>query len=259
MSKIIIPLPNADFDPTEAAVTWKVLTQNQVEVEFATPDGKPAQCDPRMLTGFGLGVWAPILKANRQGISAYSEMIQDFRFKNPIQWRDIESTNYNGIVLPGGHARGMRPYLESEVLQRTVAVFAQTSKLIGAICHGMVLAARSRLDDGTSVICGYKATALLSSQEMIAWAITFPWLGNYYRTYPETVQSEVTKALGKFGQFFTGPIPLTRDSFAKLERGFVVEDRNLISARWPGDAHRFGTALVRYLQKQNLPTCIADK
>ena len=54
---------------------------------------------------------------------------------------------YDGLVLPGGHwARGMRQYLEDTPLQRFVGDFFDADKPVAAICHGVVLAARSRLE-----------------------------------------------------------------------------------------------------------------
>jgi protease I len=73
------------------------------------------------------------------------------------------------------------------------------------------------------------------------------WLKNYYRTYNESVQAEVARNLSSPKNFVTGPLPMTRDSMDHLEKGFVVESGNLISARWPGDAHLFGTAMARRL------------
>lgn len=248
MSTIVIPLPSSDFDPTEAAVTWKTLIQNKIEVIFSTANGQPAAGDHRMLTGNGLGILSPLLRADINGRAAYNEMTQNQSFKNPIQWTAIKVSDFDGIVLPGGHAPGMKPYLESKTLQTVVSDFFEQSKLIGAICHGVVLAARSHRKDGKSILTGRQVTTLLRSQELAAWGLTCLWLGNYYRTYPETVQSEVTQALGDHGQFITGSLPLRRDSTGYLKRGFVVEDGTLITARWPGDAHLFGQALAQKLK-----------
>jgi len=33
--KVLMPLPDLDWDPTEAAVTWKILTRNGIEVRLA--------------------------------------------------------------------------------------------------------------------------------------------------------------------------------------------------------------------------------
>ena len=40
MARILVPLPRADFDPTEAAVPWRILVDIGHEVRFATPDGR---------------------------------------------------------------------------------------------------------------------------------------------------------------------------------------------------------------------------
>jgi protease I len=39
-------------------------------------------------------------------------------------------------LLPGGHDKGMREYLESPVLQKNVAYFFDHNMAVGAICHG---------------------------------------------------------------------------------------------------------------------------
>jgi protease I len=41
--------------------------------------------------------------------------------------------------------------------------------------------------------------------------------------------------------FIIGPLPLRRDSAARLGVGFTVRDGDYLSARWPGDAHRFAS------------------
>jgi len=45
MSRILIPLPNRDFDPTEVAIPWQVLRAADHEFAFATPDGERAHAD----------------------------------------------------------------------------------------------------------------------------------------------------------------------------------------------------------------------
>lgn len=247
LMKVLIPTPANEFDPSEVAVTWKLLKQNGIQITFATPEGKTSQADSRMLTGQSLGLWKQILSADANALRAYNEMLQSSEFQNPIKWSEAKESQYSAIVLPGGHAPGMKEYLESPVLQNLIAEFFSRNKLVGAICHGVVLAARSKHQDGTSVLKDYKVTALLRTQELTAWALTCLWLKDYYRTYPETVQSEVMRSLSDPKHFYPGPTPLMRDSPENLNPGFVVEDRNLITARWPGDAHRFGKRIAERL------------
>lgn len=243
---ILMPLPLTDFDPTESAIPWKVLKENGIKVVFASPGGKVASADSRMLTGAGLGPWKFILRADKNAQLAYQEMIQDKSFLHPISWENA-NTQQSALLLAGGHAPGMKNYLESETLQNLVAAYFDANKVVGAICHGVVLAARSK-KNGKSILQGRKTTALLYSQEMMAWSMTCLWLGSYYRTYPESVQGEVTRMLASPKDFVKGPTPVFRDSQKNLKPGFVLEDGNYISARWPGDAHSFANALVRKIK-----------
>ncbi len=242
---ILIALPHEEFDPTEAAVPWKVLTKAGLEVRFATPEGKQGKADPRVLTGKGFGLWRPFLMAGRNGIDLYREMEEDDHFKNPIPYREIEKQPIQGLILPGGHAPGMKEYLESDVLQGVVAGLFEDNKPVGAICHGVIVAARSKLKaTGRSVLFGRKTTALPKFMELPAWMITRAWLGGYFKTYPETVQEIVTQALENKEDFIVGPRTLRRDSEARTDRGFAVIDANYVSARWPGDAYRFATEFL---------------
>lgn len=244
---VLIPLPANDFDPTEAAVPWKVLSDNNTQIVFATPLGTKASCDQRMLTGSGLGIFAPLLQADKRGQQAFLQMSTSAEYMSPIKWQDINVNHYDGLILPGGHAQGMREYLESQILQNAVGKFFLENKLVGAICHGVVLAARSKMTNGKSVLFGKKTTALLASQELLAWSITNLWLGDYYRTYPITVEEEVRSLLAHETDFVKGPIPIFRDEPNRLDRGFCLQDGNYISARWPGDAHNFANEFLRLL------------
>ena len=246
MAKILIPIPNTDFDPTEVAVPWKILRDAGHTFVFATPDGRPGSADPRMLTGKGLGIFAPALTADDNGRKAYKELEENHEFQHPIAYGEIDTEGFQALLLPGGHAPGMKPYLESDILQSKVIEFFQQAKPVGAICHGVLLAARSCDGPGRSVLFGKKTTALLKRMELGAWTLS-GWLKSYYRTYPKTVEDEVKEALASPEDFVKGPMSVTRDSLENLAAGFTVLDGRYLSARWPGDAHRFGIELAKLL------------
>jgi protease I len=92
-----------------------------------------------------------------------------------------------------------------------------------------------------SVLYGRRTTALLRQQEMWAYRLTCMWLGDYYLTYPSTtVEDEVRSSLkNPDGDFQEGPLPIGRDKANDLRNGFTVRDGMYLSARWPGDAHKF--------------------
>ena len=251
MAAVLVPLPRVDFDPTEAGVPWRVLSEAGHEVVFATPDGMPAQADPRMLHGTGLGLLGPMLRAQGNAVADHDRMARSAAYRAPIAWADIArglaDDRFDALLLPGGHAPGMREYLESPLLQSAVAAFFERDRPVAAICHGTVLAARSRAATGRSVLHGRRTTGLTRQLELLAWRLTRHRLGDYYRTYAQTVQDEVAAALRAPSDFLIGPPALLRDSDRMQRLGFTVRDGNYLSARWPGDAHRFAHELAAML------------
>jgi putative intracellular protease/amidase len=285
MAKVLIPIPQRDFDPSEVAIGWSVLTRLNHSVAFATPDGKPGRADELMLTGEGLDLWGFIpglsrlvavgglMRANDDARHAYAAMEDDPAYKTPLAWADIRRQDFDGLFLPGGHrARGMRDYLESETLQRLVAEFFAADLPVAAICHGVLLAARSRAADGRSVLHGRRTTALTWSFErkaaMVGRVVRF-WDPDYYRTYPDapgephgfmSVEHEVTRALASPQHFLDVPPDapdyrrktngLSRDTFDDGRAAFVVRDGNYVSARWPGDAYTFAKTFAAVLAER---------
>jgi hypothetical protein len=76
-------------------------------------------------------------------------------------------------------------------------------------------------------------------------------MGDYYRTYPEiTTEDEVRAALASDDDLDPGPGGSKRDSMDMLQNGFVVRDKNLVTARWPGDSHRWSLAIDELLTEQ---------
>jgi putative intracellular protease/amidase len=284
MARVLVLLPARDFDPSEAAVSWRVLDAAGHSVSFATPGGRPAVADDMMLTGKGLDPWGIIpllrnwpaigllMRANRDARKAYAEMIADPNYLAPLRWDAVDASAFDALLLPGGHrARGMREYLESKILQDIVIRFFEAEKPVAAICHGVLLAARSiSKQTGRSVLWGYHTTALTWALEKSAWSvarITRFWDPDYYRTYPEqdgqpsgfmSVQKEVTRALARPEDFHDVPrgdllhrrktSGLARDSMDDATPAFVVRDRNYVSARWPGDAHTFAKTFAGMLR-----------
>jgi len=239
-------------------VPWRVLTEAGHACIFATPDGAPAQADRRMLKGIGLGLLGPMLRAQANAVADHDRMAQSAAYREPISWLAIAdglaARRFDAVLLPGGHAPGMREYLESPLLQSAVSAFFERDLPVAAICHGTVLAARSRVsqgnDIGRSVLYGRRTTGLTRQLEMLAWRLTRRRLGDYYRTYPQTVQDEVAAALRSPLDFLTGTPALLRDSDRMQRLGFTVRDGRYLSARWPGDAHRFAYALVGMLAEE---------
>ena len=283
MGTVLIPIPDRDFDPTEVAVSWRVLTRNGHRVIFTTESGTPGVADDIMVSGRGLDIWSGLpvlgaipliglaLRANKDGRDAYRDMLASAEFQHPVRWAQATLDGIDALLLPGGHrARGMRSYIDSEILQRLVVDALSREVIVAAICHGVLLAARS-VDPATgrSVLYGRRTTALTWALERTAWQLTRVtrfWDPNYYRTYTEepgqpsgymSVQSEVARTLANPADFrdVVRGSPhwrlktsgMLRDTATDSRPAFVVDDGNYLSARWPGDTHTFATVLSQKL------------
>ena len=55
MARILVPLPDNDFDITEVSVPWKLLSRAGHSVTFSTEAGRIARGDPLLLDGVVLG------------------------------------------------------------------------------------------------------------------------------------------------------------------------------------------------------------
>eukprot|EP01112_Ceratiomyxa_fruticulosa_P007151 TRINITY_DN1847_c0_g1_i1.p1 TRINITY_DN1847_c0_g1~~TRINITY_DN1847_c0_g1_i1.p1 ORF type:complete len:255 (-),score=31.69 TRINITY_DN1847_c0_g1_i1:163-927(-) len=240
-----MPLPDKDFDVTETSIPYNYLKLSvpNIEIEFSTENGNVAECDPLLLTGVIFGK----LGASEEAKGYYAEMIQSEAFQHPIPYRDLDMERYDAIILPGGHAKGMRQYLESQTLRDKILPFFLRcteggDKVCAAICHGTLVLART-IDPTTqkSVLFNLKTTTLPKYMEFNAYMITFWKLGDYYRTYPVYLQDEIeTNLSSPKTQMLVGPSNL----FGRLDaEPHVVVDGNYVSARWPGDAKQFAKVL----------------
>jgi putative intracellular protease/amidase len=244
--RVLVPLPDRGFDVTEVAVPWRLLTDAGCEVVFATESGVTPQADPLLLSGVIFGQ----LGAASEPKQFYADLQDAPRFRQPIGYPDIVPGAFDGLLLPGGHAKGMRQYLGSTDLQAKVAEFWALNRAVGAICHGVLVLARTKdPKTGRSVIAEARTTCLPKYMERSAFIATAWRRGGYYRTYPTYVEDEVCAALtDPERQFERGPRVLSKRGTAEDDSAtIVVEDGRYISARWPGDAYAFGRRLTSLL------------
>ena len=248
--KALIATSTLGFDPSEVAIPWKILHEAGVNVRFATDTGQQASPDPIMLSGEGLGPFKHALIARKDAREACAELQNDPYFQAPMDYAAISADDFDGLLLPGGHAKEVRPYLEARTLQQAIVAFFKADKPVAAICHGAVAAARAiDPDTGKSILHGRTTTALLKRHELIGYRLTKRWMGDYYLTYSTTVEDEVKAALKYESDFKEGPLPVLRDSPDHLARGFTHLDGQYLSARWPGDVYNFANDFLKMLQE----------
>ncbi len=209
--------------------------------------------DPLLLRGVIFGK----LGAYEEPRGFYAELVKSSEFRAPLAWGALRPSDYDALLLPGGHAAGMRQYLSSALLQSKVAEFWGLDRPVGAICHGVLVLARAQDPvTGRSVIADRRTTCLPKYMERGAYYLTAWRRGRYYRTYPAYVEDEVKAALASRAQFVRGPRSNRRGTADDHTHAFVVQDGGYLSARWPGDAYLFAERFRALIEK---PEPVGDR
>lgn len=162
--KVAIFMSDRGQDPTEVVAPWKVLSEAHVDIDFVTETGTIPAADPRLLEGW-TQKW---LGATRENVILYRKMAITESFATPRAWShaDFNVTEYDGILLPGGHDKAMRQYLESESLHRHLVQYAKLiergkgHKVMAAMSHGVLVCARAISPDGQSILHDLETTTL---------------------------------------------------------------------------------------------------
>ena len=233
---ILMPLPDYDFDPMESAIPWQACILRGWKITFSTETGSVPQCDGNKLTGPLPGY----LSASKNARAAYQQMIEDPAYQHPIPYATIDPEHYQAMLLPGGDGLRVRQYLDSTLLQSKVLQFWQQEKLIGAICHGVLVLART-IDpqSGHSVLYSSKVTATPKVLDRLAYRLDSWVVKHGYVMYKHCVADEVRACLENQQNYSEGN---------GLFTPYSVVDGNLVTARWFLDAELFAQRFTETLQ-----------
>ncbi len=237
---VLLPLPDHDFDPTEASIPWQQCIKQGWKVVISTEHGEMAECDRYKIEGILPG----ILRASPGARDAYRELQADASYQHPIHYDQIDPGEYTALILPGGDGLRMKQYLESSTVQAKVLEFSRLQKLVGAICHGILVLARTvDPEAGKSVLFGHKITVLPKSLDRLAYRLDSLTVNHGYIMYSCCVEDEVSACMAKPDDLIKG---------SGIFKPFVVSDGNLVTSRWSGDAELFAERFVEILKKRIL-------
>jgi hypothetical protein len=97
--KVLCPLPDTDFDPTEVSVPWKILSMEGVDIVFSTETGAAAKADEQIISPQGFV--QNQLSVEEEIREIYKELQNDPRYAQPIPWSSINPSDYDGLLLCG--------------------------------------------------------------------------------------------------------------------------------------------------------------
>src|SRR5512141_1669572 len=95
---ILMPLPDNDFDPTEAAIPWKACTDQGWTVTISSEKGAVPYADANKLKGPLPG----LISAGAKAQAAYEQMRLAPSYQHPIPYTEINPDQFDAILLPGG-------------------------------------------------------------------------------------------------------------------------------------------------------------
>lgn len=128
--------------------------------------------------------------AKKVVINKYASMVVSEEFLNPLAWTapDFSLDDYQMVLFPGGHDKGIRQMIDSPVVHGLVIDFfpktkKPSNKAVAAICHGVMALSNATDFNGKRPIHKCTTTALPAFMETLIYWGTFLVLGDYYKTY----------------------------------------------------------------------------
>ncbi|CAH1202172.1 Protein/nucleic acid deglycase HchA [Paenibacillus allorhizoplanae] len=123
--------------------------------------------------GFNITVASPLggkpsIDANSLNGSVHQELLDTQKYlENTIQLDEISASDYDAILLPGGHG-AMFDFPDNAKLQSLLKDFYETGKIVSAVCHGPAGLVNVKLSNGKYLVEGKRITAFTDSEEKAA-------------------------------------------------------------------------------------------
>lgn len=194
-----------------------VLEKAGYAVDVASPRGGYVPIDPMSLStavlkmgGTGKRYRDPAYMATLQGTPAVA---------------DVRAADYDAIYLVGGH--GAMFDFRDPAVAALVAEFADTGKVVSAVCHGPAGLLDVTLADGRPLLKGRKVTG-------------FSWREEKLAGRKDAVPFNLEKALGKRGRYTRAMLPM---------KSHVVVDGTLVTGQNPTSAKGVGEEVVKQVKK----------
>jgi putative intracellular protease/amidase len=135
----------------EFAIPYELFKQKGYTVTVASPQGGRAPIDPRSLP-------------TDNEVAKFEEAQRILENTLPVNTVDV--TDYDAIFLPGGH--GTMFDLPVPQIGQLIGQFADSGKVVAAVCHGPAGLVAATRADGQPVVKGHRLTGFTNDEERAA-------------------------------------------------------------------------------------------
>ncbi len=202
----------------ELVVSHQTLRAAGHTVHIATPGGAKPTVDEVSLAPESAGG-----KERADGFRAYLANI-DAELSAPLVLADVDISNYDAVVMPGGHGPMTDLYKDAD-LGRLLVAADSAGKVIAPFCHGPAGLLSATFDDGSFAFAGRRLTVFTNEEELNGGTgENTPWL--------------VEDALKEKGAVIENAAAWSSN---------VVRDRNLITGQNPQSSEEVAKEVVKAL------------
>ena len=134
----------------EFATPYALFCNQGYSITVASPKGGETPIDPRSLEG---DAKTPDTESARAALNSTRKL-------DPT----LQAAAFDAVFFPGGHGTMFDLPGDPEV-QRLVAEFIETDKVLASVCHGPACLVGALLRDGTPAVNGRKVTSFTDQEE----------------------------------------------------------------------------------------------
>jgi putative intracellular protease/amidase len=192
----------------ELTHAWLEFSHAGYNITVASPNGGDLQADG----------WSD--PEHESGYAAYDIISLGFKkspatasaIKNTPKVSDLDMASFDAIFVVGGQGP-MVTMIDNVALQKTIASFYESGKIVAAVCHGTCVLLKTKLSNGDLLVRGKTWTGFANSEERYAEGAAG------MKIQPFWIEDEAAKI--KETNFITGG----------LLAEFAVRDGNLITGQ----------------------------
>lgn len=221
----------------EFTVPYKLLTENNIKVVIATPNGHLPVADKLSyaIGDDGKPLFWNSLEELEEALAIKQKTVDNGEIKSLAVLNTLGLESFDAVFFPGGHGP-MEDLAFDANVAKTLYYFHTAKKTTALVCHGPA-ALLSTLKNGNFPYKGYKVSAFTNSEED---GPVYTNLGGF-KYFEKAYGKKLETALIAVGM--------------KYEKGndwnpYLVEDRELITGQNPASSKAVAEAIIRRLNKK---------